>query len=128
MKIINLTMTILLTISCASCKGPQIRPQVNGDISINFNRCRVRCFSLMEAKTVEDKKCNRYYKINRSPDVFAEYYELEQTRKQDVLKFVSGNYPLNVCDKMTGVFAEPFAKEIKPWAKKTIQYYKDRRR
>ena len=79
----------------------------------------------MNAWTTKDKYCDRYFKIGKYPSDFPEYYSLVRSKNSDILKFKSGDYPLLSCDKSTGVFLKDYAQEIKPWARKAIQYYRD---
>ena len=121
------TITILLlTTFLVSCRGPQINPQVVADISFKFNRCRVTCYDVMKAGSTKKEKCNITKKI---PDEWPVFYSLETTKKgKDYLKFNPGNYTLETCDNLVGFFIDTYAIKVKPWAKKTIQYYRDRRR
>lgn len=121
------TITILLlTTFLASCKGPQINPQVVADISFHFNRCRVTCYDVMKAASTNKEKCNITKNIPRDFPVF---YSLETSKKgKDYLQFNPGNYSLETCDQVVGFFIPTYSKKIRPWAKKTIQYYRDRRR
>lgn len=55
-------------------------------------RCRCRCFDLDDYKTVDDLKCGENFRTD--------------------------NYPLAVCDGLSGFFPEDWAQEIRPKIKK----------
>ena len=126
-----MTITKLITITLwttflVSCKGPKINPQVVGDISFHFNRCRVTCYDIMNASSTKKERCDIK---KRLPDEWPIFYSLEEDKKgRDYLKFNPGNYELAACDGLVGFHVDIYAKKVKPWAKKTIQYYRDRRR
>jgi len=140
MKTIKTIMILLLTIFLVSCQGPQIRPQVGTNISFQFNRCRLFCYDIMSAKKTSSEKCDKYPK--KIPGEYPFYYEESQIEKKvrtrwykkprkiivDYLKFIPGNYELEACDETLGFYVNEYAVEIKPWANKTIKYYKDKKR
>jgi hypothetical protein len=126
MKTIKLITTTLLTIFLVSCRGPQINPKVIGDISFQFDRCRVTCFDIMNVSSTKKERCNI---TKRLPKEWPVFYSLETTKKgKDFLQFNPGNYDLLTCDGLIGFHVDVYAKKVKPWAKKTIQYYKNKRR
>ena len=92
--IILLSMTFL-----SNCKAPKIKPQVLCDVSIEFDRCRCRCYDLMQIKAVDDSKCGD--------------------------EFVSGDYDLNKCDGVAGFHINVIAEKINPCAKETKEFYQD---
>ena len=124
MKTTKMLTTILLTILCVNCKGPQVKHQVNFDISFKFNRCAVRCFDFMQIKTTDAHICNLWPK--KIPDDFPEYYTIDNYEGKEYLKFIPGNYNISNCDKITGFKLEAYSKNIKPQAKRLKEYYEDR--
>ena len=126
MKTTKMITTTLLTIFLVSCRGPQINPQVVADISFHFNRCRVTCFDIMKAKKAKKHYCNITKKI---PDEFPIFYSLELDKKgREYLKFNPGNYELLTCDGLIGFHVDTYAKKVRPWAKKVIKHYKNKKR
>lgn len=124
MKTTKLITTILLTIFLVSCKGPRIKPQVIGDISFQFERCRLTCFDIMKMSSTRKEKCNITKKIPKEfPIFYSEEYDEEGDR---YLKFNPGNYSLQVCDGLIGFHVDTYATKVKPWGKKVIQYCKDK--
>lgn len=123
MKTIKKITIALLLISLVSCKGPKIKPQIVGELSFHFDRCLLVCFDIMNAKVTNPNRCNK----REIPEVFPDYYSIElNKKKREYLKFNEGKYPLEVCDGFTGFFIDDYAAKIKPWAKKTINYYKNK--
>lgn len=122
---IKILMILALTIFWASCTST-LRPQVSADVSFKFDRCRVRCYDMETAKKTSDNKCNRFYKKDRYPTNWYEFYTLDRREKQDVLVFKSGNYHINTCDELIGFYAEPVAKEIMPWVRSNIRRSRNR--
>jgi hypothetical protein len=125
MKVVSQIIIMLQMILWVSCKGPSIRPQINADLNFTLNRCRVRCYDIQSTKSVPSEKCNRYYRRGKYPKNIPDYYLLVHSPKTDDLLFVSGDHPVETCNKLTGVFLEPFAREIKPWATKIREYFED---
>ena len=94
---------ILLVSSCQSTN------YVMGDLSIKYNRCRIRCYNIDLLETVPEFNCDK-----KLSDNFPVFYD----RRDNFLKFISGNYPLEVCDQLIGFYANDFAKKIKPQIRK----------
>ena len=103
MKTIKLIMIGLLTIFSISCKGPKIKPKIMCDISFEFERCRCRCYDLMNIKTTSPKRCN---------------VESEED---------NWNLPIESCDEISGFFIQDLAKKIIPKARKIKRHYDDER-
>src|SRR5688572_108949 len=105
MQVIGIVTILLSMILWSSCKGPSIRPQLNADVSIEYDRCRIRCYDIKAVKTVTDDKCNRFYKKNKYPRHIPIFYTLDTNYKKrtDRLIFKAGDYPLSACHKLTGV-------------------------
>jgi len=82
-----------------SCQSPKINPKILCDISFQFDRCRCRCFDIMEIGVTDDIRCGE--------------------------GFASGNYPLGTCEGFSGFILEDWATDILPWGKETRRYYED---
>lgn len=80
--------TIARKVICAELTRIEIKPFITRDLSLQFNRCRLKCFDINKWETVPDKLCGE--------------------------KFVSGNYALEECDETIGMTKEIWAKEIRP--------------
>lgn len=102
MKTIKIITIGLLTIFSISCKGPKIKPQIMCDISFQFERCRCRCYDLMNIKTTSPKRCG------------VESHE------------ENWNLPILACDEISGFYIENLAKKIIPKARKIKRYYDDK--
>jgi len=98
-QIIILLAIIFLTRLFTSCS--KLPPQILADISLKFNRCRIRCYSIPDLKLLPLYRC----------DIPTD----EMAR----------NYPLEKCDGIAGFYLESWAKEIIPHAKKAKAYYED---
>lgn len=105
-KILMITLPMIFL--SISCKTKIICNQVNSarienmrlcDLSLQFNRCRCRCFNINEFKTVEDAACGE--------------------------DFQGGNHPIDYCEGISGFFVEDWAKEMKPKVKKLSNIRKD---
>lgn len=120
----KMNMILLMMIFLIGCNGPQIKPQIRYDLSLTFNRCLVKCYSLMEVSDVQDYYCNILKNI---PDTYPEFY-IEDTDEKvgKYLKFVSGKYSVELCDEISGFSKSDYATKIKPKAVEIIQYYKDK--
>ncbi len=92
-------MIVLSMIFLNSCKAPSIKPRPLCDVSIIFDRCRCRCYDLMQIKEVDDALCGE--------------------------DFVSGNGPAHECEGLGGFDLDDIAENINPWAKETKEYYED---
>jgi len=124
MRTTKLITILLLTIFLVSCQGPQILPKVGTNLSFKFNRCRLFCYDLMRAKSVNPELCNKEYKENQE---FPGFYEISYDENDDeYLEFIPGNYPIEYCDETLGFYISDYAIDIKPWANKTIKYYEKR--
>jgi hypothetical protein len=105
-------MKLLIIFYLGSCKTKIICPQVRAnfikpiplcDISMQFNRCRCRCFSPSNWSEADDKLCSWRY-----PEPF---------RK--------GDYPIDYCEGMAGFFLEDIALEVKPKVKNLARINSD---
>jgi len=92
---------LLLMISLTSCKDKIVCAQVESskiknlilkDLSLQFNRCRVRCFNLNSWKTLPLNKCDGFEGI-----------EGEQE-----------DYPIGFCEGLSGFDVSDMAKHIRP--------------
>lgn len=59
----------------------------------------MRCYDLMTLEIISENNCGENFK--------------------------EGDYPLEVCDKVSGFFLESIATEIRPWAVETKEYCED---
>jgi len=108
----RMLITALAIISLASCKTKLICAQVNSatikpivlcDLSMQFNRCRCRCFNLNAWDEVEDKACKW---AHDEP-------------------FKKGDYPIDYCEGIAGFYLEDIAREVKPKVKKLSKIKSD---
>jgi len=99
---------VLATIFLVSCRGALIckeikstviKPLVNCDISLEFKRCRCRCFNLNNFTKLDDKLCGE--------------------------DFESGNYPIETCNNVAGFILDDWTTEIKPKIKKLDRIKRD---
>jgi len=102
MKKIKMITISLLTIFSISCKGPKIKPKIMCDVSFEFERCRCRCYDLMNIKTTSPERC-----------------DVESNEE-------NWNLPIEYCDEITGFYAEDLAKKIIPKARKIKRHYDDK--
>lgn len=91
MKMIKIDTMILLTTFGIVSSCVTIPNSPIYEVNFQFNRCKTSCYDWNELKTVKDSKCG--------PD------------------YVSGNYPVEFCTKITGPKIYFFAKELKPAVK-----------
>lgn len=82
-------------IACAEVKKYQMKPLPAGDVSFQFNRCRVRCLDPNRWTELPLKACGNH---------FPNAEEGEYVR----------NLPIGYCDGLTGFFAKDVAMEIRP--------------
>ena len=97
-KFQTIFLSSLLLLSCKG--GPTIRPQIMCDVSFQFDRCRCRCYDVMNIKTTEDKFCGE--------------------------TFQSGNYPIESCEGVSGFKLEQWANPIIPFMKEGKRWINDR--
>ncbi len=83
-------------IICSQVKSATIKPIVLCDLSMQFNRCRCRCFNANRWAEVEDRACKWRY-----PEPFKK-----------------GDYPIDYCEGIAGFYLEDIAQEVKPKVKK----------
>ena len=121
MKIIKLSMTLLWMIFLVSCKSQivcsqikeaEIKPTPMCDISLQFNRCRCRCFDVNKWDTLPLRYC---------PDMRTElgFVDYSDSFAKDK-KFSSTeavNLPLNACDGLVGFHFTYIADNIRPKVK-----------
>jgi len=106
---IKMLMTMLLMIYTTSCtsvntnivcsqlRKSDIKAMPWHDISIKFDRCRVRCLDIDSFKQVPDGECGD--------------------------DFRSGNFPLEKCEGVAGFKQVNWAREAKPKIKKRRNLY-----
>lgn len=109
---IKVLMMMLLMIFSASCQN--IRPLILCDNDID-SRCRCRCYSINNMKTVRKELCSDHW------DRFYLYNEnLFTPFERDEL--VPVEHPINLdirsCDKISGFRIEDVAQEIIPWGRR----------
>jgi hypothetical protein len=97
MNTIKIVTILLSTILLVSCRV-EINPAINCDYSFEFDRCRCRCYSLPDLKSISDLSC-------KWPNGEA---------------FTSGNYPADKCEGLVGFLSDDVATEIMP----KLKYYK----
>lgn len=100
-QIMILVLMIFIALSCNSVKqriicgeieAANTRPKIFCDVSIQFQRCRCRCFDLESFSTVDDKLCGDDFK--------------------------SGNKDIYFCEGIAGFFNKDWAVEVKPKLKR----------
>ena len=119
MKIINLSMILLLTISLSSCRTAIVCSQINSaqikplklcDASFQFNRCRCRCFDMNKWQTLPLNQCGM--ELNHNEEGVNKILGVTEQLSDTV------NYPLEACDGFVGFNADDMANEIRPKIKK----------
>ena len=97
-KLTILLLTPFLS-SCLNCWS--VKPDVIGEVSIQFNRCRMYCFDFYKLKAVSPEKCGLDW-------------------DQDAM-----NFPLEMCDGVVGPNIRALGEKILPSARKTRECYED---
>lgn len=82
-------------IICSQIKSNTIKPIALCDLSLQFNRCRCRCFNPNTWSEVNDNLCSWKYEE----------------------PFKKGDYPIDYCEGIAGFFIEDIAREVKPKVK-----------
>jgi len=77
---------------CKQIENSRMKPMIHRDLSIKFQRCRIRCFNFNTMKTIKDKHCGD--------------------------DFRSGNYGMEMCHGLAGFLNDDWAIELKPKVKK----------
>jgi len=103
---------LLIIFYLSSCKTKIICPQVKAnfikpipicDISLQFNRCRCRCFNPNTWSEIKDSFCSWHH---NEP-------------------FKKGDYPIDYCEGIAGFYIEDIALEVKPKVKNLARIKSD---
>ena len=89
-------------IICSQVNSANIKPIPICDLSLQFNRCRCKCFDPNKWLPTDDIYCSHNGE-----------------------SFKSGSYPIDYCEGIAGFFLEDIATEVKPKIKKLAKIKSD---